>query len=683
MRWIAAIYFLAAGLGYLAWLALVPPETEFLRPSLRGDWIVHPASLIRSHGSPVCPDAIFERRVVVTNLPAALEVSVYAFRGFSLDVNGQTALVVGEGANWKRPVRTNLLPHLHLGTNVLKATAFGTDGPPALLIEGPAAFRSGTNWTVRTEGARPIQAVIACRGEGYMRERESALWRHGNHRLFGWLFAAYAAFILYALVPVRFKPWLRGNASEGAVSGIDPSATAPEERPPCRPTSMGERSEGSPSRRLFLATWGFLARYGICLVILLAVAIAQYRNTAVYPHTRSPFDVGGHVEYLRLAAEKRVVPMATDGWEMFQPPGYYFAAAIVYRLWGGRQAEPQSLKAVQVFTTTCGLLTLAFTLGLLWLLLPDRPLARNLGFASVAFLPVHFYMNPMITNEVFAGAVVSGALLAVCWAMRNVRPSWMGVGAAALACGAALLSKYSGLFLFLAAATWLGLRALSKPRNVRDWAVLLVFAVCVLAVCGWYYQRNAAAYGNVFIGNWDQASGFHYEQPPGYRTAGFYTRFGSVFLNHPERSRWASFWDGQYGSIWADSHSAFLGKGGQKTDLPVATIVCLALLPTVACLLGFLGGVRHLLRRKWDDPLLAVVLVTLLSIVGVIAFTIEVPTYSTIKGFFLLSLTPAAAVFSGMGFETMARQAGRLRWVMFGCMAALCVLVLHTYRFAG
>ncbi len=415
--------------------------------------------------------------------------------------------------------------------------------------------------------------------------------------------------------------------------------------------------------------------------MLSIVAVAQYRNTAVYPYSRSPFDVDGHVDYVRLAAEKARVPMATDGWEMFQPPAYYFTAAAVYRLSGGRAAEPRSLKAVQVFTTTCGLLTLVMALGLLYLVFPDRPLPRTLGFAAVAFLPVHFYMDPMITNEVFAGAMIAGALLVAIWALRSANPSWLRVTAAALACGLALLSKYSALFLVLAVGIWLGLRALGRLRNLRAWGVLLCFAAGVLLTCGWYYQRNVAAYGKVFIGNWDYASGFHYEQPPGYRTAGFYARFGAVLFDNPERSRWASFWDGQYGSLWADSHEAFLRAGDAKTDLLVATILWLALLPTAACVLGFGMAVASLLRRRWDDPLLILVLTTFLSLVGTLAFTMEVPTFSTIKAFFLLGLISPAAVFAGLGLEAMVGRLGRLRWTVYASLAALAILVLHVYQF--
>ena len=667
MRWVVATCIAMAGLGCLAWLAMAAPEIEFLRPSCRGEWIAHPAPPIRFQGLPTCPDAMFERRVVMTNLPVALDLSVSALRGFRLDVNDTIAVASADSKDWKHRARVDILPYLRAGTNLLKAAVFGTNGPPALLVEGPPAFATGTNWTVKCGDGRARPAVAACKGEDAMRARDGALWQHKNRWLFGWLFAAYAAFIAYALIPVRLKPWLRANVADGG--------------PERQPSSAGKEGAAEPKRRFLSVVGRFVLHYGFCPAILVVVAVAQYRNVLAYPHTRSAFDVGGHVDYLRLAAEKQVVPMATDGWEMFQPPAYYFTAAMVYEAWGGRRSEPKSLGAVQMFTTLCGLLSLVFALGLLRLLFPDRPLARNLGFASVAFLPMHFYMDPMITNEVFAGAAISGALLLVVWALRSDRPPWIRVIAAALACGYALLSKYSGVFLLLSAVVWLGLRVLAGIRNVRAWGVLFAFIAGVLLVCGGYYHRNVSAYGHPFIGNWDNASGFHYEQPPGYRTAGFYARFGGVFFNQPEWPVRASFWDGEYGSIWADPHGAFIDVSDKETEQFVGAVICLATLPAAACLLGFCLAVWCLLRKRWDDPLLVIVLVAFLSFTGVVAFTMEVPTHTTIKGFFLLSLIPAAAVFSGMGFETMARQLGRLRWLMYLCMGVLCVMVLHTYRY--
>lgn len=52
----------------------------------------------------------------------------------------------------------------------------------------------------------------------------------------------------------------------------------------------------------------------------------------------------------------------------------------------------------------------------------------------------------------------------------------------------------------------------------------------------------------------------------------FYTRFGSVFISQPERTVWGSFWDGEYGSIWADPHGAFLPRGKKDTEPMESTL---------------------------------------------------------------------------------------------------------------
>jgi hypothetical protein len=106
-----------AAFGYLAWLALAAPEIEFLRPSFLGEWIVHPSAPIRFQGLPACPDATFERRVVLTNLPAAADVSMCALRGFRLDVNESAVVASADGKEWKKNSRVNLLPYLRPWAN--------------------------------------------------------------------------------------------------------------------------------------------------------------------------------------------------------------------------------------------------------------------------------------------------------------------------------------------------------------------------------------------------------------------------------------------------------------------------------------------------------------------------------------------------------------------------------------
>jgi hypothetical protein len=332
-----------------------------------------------------------------------------------------------------------------------------------------------------------------------------------------------------------------------------------------------------------------------------------------------------------------------------------------------------------------GVLNVLFAWLLLNKLLPDKVSARNLGFSVAAFLPVGFYVNPNITNEVLSGSLVGLAVYLSCVGLFGRSPSWklaIGIG---FVCGLCLLSKYTGLFIFASVASLLALRALSRADRASRLAaarLLALFLVVVLLISGWIYVRNLVHYGDPFVGNWDHASGFRYEQPPGYRSASFYTNFGSFLWHVPERARWSGFWEGLHASLWMDVPGYLVGQADRARDSLGSVILWLALLPSVGIVVGFLRACGHLLRREWDHPLFIVVTTSFWTLASVALFTLEVPYFSTVKSVFLLSLIPAVAVFAGLGLDLLCRQLGRLRFLLYADLIALygAILYLFTVR---
>ena len=211
----------------------------------------------------------------------------------------------------------------------------------------------------------------------------------------------------------------------------------------------------------------------------------------------------------------------------------------------------------------------------------------------------------------------------------------------------------------------------------------LVVTTATLGLSGWLYVRNVERFGTPFIGAWDRRSGHNIVQPPGYRMLAFYTRFGDVFWQDIGHSRDTSFWDGIYGSMWADTHGVFLRRDGSETRILPTLCLWLALLPSAAMLLGFGLALRHLLTREWDHPYFVLVGTTILTVDSLVAFTMEHPFYSTLKAHWALSLTPCAAVFAALGLETICLRLGRLRWAVYGNLLLLGALVLWLYWYRG
>ena len=652
LPWIWACSFVLACVTYVGYHALHDPKIEFLRSAWAGEWIVHPHPDIWVVDTPTCRDVRFVHTVELASVPESCPIEITALRGFELEVNGRS-FDVAVSESWKQAVEVDLAPCLQVGENRVAILVHAPEGPPALLVEGPESIRSGPGWRVADEsGPRQgieVDAVPALRGETVLQGKANPLRRSSGFGLYCGALLCYLCFIAYAMVPRDWKPWLRSV-----------SVTRPD--------------DGEDSR-------GWLYRHGLCVGILAVVTLVQFRNTQVYPVDRSPFDLGGHVEYIHHVARHWDAPTADQGGVMFQPPLYYWTAAAVLRLTGVvGDATRAELKRVQLLSTTIAILCLIAVWRLLCQLFPASSAARVLGLATVAMFPVGFYMDSMITNEVFAGAVIAMATWLACrWGPFRSQSAWWLAGPVGVVCGLGLLSKYTGLFLCVSTAAVYGFRVMGRPGDWRRWAGIGLFMVVVAALAAWLYVRNALLFGDPFVGNWDASSGFHYEQAPGYRTAGYYARFGEVLFGTPYRALFTSFWDGNYASLWGDPHGAFFSTDSQADDMVAALIYWLALLPTAAIGFGFVRAVRHVLVVQWCHPYLVLVLTTLFTVTGVMFFTMEVPTYSTVKAFFFLSLLPAAAVYAALGLEAMRINLGRLRWLADANLISLALLVVGSY----
>jgi hypothetical protein len=641
--------------AFLFYQACYSPGIEFLVPSFRGDWILHSAEKISGIVE-------FRRQFQLEKIPTKCRIRVRAIPQFSMVVNGRTVEENSQSVkhNWKLARKYDIASMLQNGNNTIVIRVSNPQGPPGLLVEGPVLesqegevrLSSGTDWEAASDPdfGEWVSAVTTLKDEARLGEKKGPIQKSPRYPVYMMLFGAYLLFILLAIIPWRI------------FHRSDPDS--------------GSQSHASRSFRL-LSLVPFL-------VIIVIVLVVNIHNVLTYSHERSGFDWGGHVEYIRYVASKWRAPVATDGWEMFQPPLYYFLSAIIYRLFGGQAAEPGSLKAVQIMGMLSGVANACFVLLVLRKLFEKNYLVQILGFSVAAFLPMCFYMNPLISNEIFSGSVIS---LAICLLIlygfgKQVRIHHAIILGAAV--GLALLSKYTAFFVFLAAAAVLTIRVLVNPSTRRrEVRALAVFLVVVLAVSGWLYIRNLVRFHDPFIGNWDEESGYHYEQHHGYRTLGFYMKFSSIFLHTPERGRWSSFWDGKYGSMWTDIHGSFLNLSDEQANLYGSIIIYLALLPSVAILLGFYQSLESAFRSARCNPYLALVMVSVLTIISLISFTMEVPFFSTIKAFFYLSLLPAIAVFAGKGLYTMSRNLGRFRFIVYANLIVLYLFVIKLFWYRG
>ena len=648
LRALLAGCLLLAIAGFLAVKILISPEIPFLRPGFQGVWIAHPDPPIDFHprGDLPSPDMIFRHRFRAA-AGASLPIRVTALQSFKLTING-TVVHHRPPATWKRWTAFDLGPYLHAGDdNELSLWVENPEGPPALLVEGPPEARSGAGWTVSLgpDFTAESPAVQAFAGEWYMAERPNPLRRSPLFPVYLAGLILLLAFIAYAAIPRRLVP-----------------------SPPTP----------SPSRR-----FAFLQRHGVCLLILLTAAVWQIHNARTFDNEGC--DRGGHIFYIHLLADKMAhgnwtLPTARNGWETFQPPLYYSFAAFVFRRLGGGERGDEALRGVQIAGTLVCLLIPLFAWLALCRLFPGAQRARNLGLAVTAILPMPFSHSPVISNEGFAAAMISGTILLAVWLAGRERVHWAQAVLLGAACAAGLMTKYTGLFVFASAAAALSLRQGRQGWRAQRTAALAI--AVALALCGWYYARNVQLFGHAFVMSQDLPR-FAFYQVPGYHGFSFLTSFSRSLLEEPEKAAFASYWDGTFASLWADGQSCgFLDPKEPGVLRLEAVTLWLALVPAAAIVLGFALAARRLIREGFDHPFFVPVLTTVTTVTSTVLFTLQQPVFSAVKSWYLWSLLIPAALCAALGLERMSRQLGRLRFLLYAHLAALSGLVLYLYWYA-
>ena len=640
--------------SYIAYQAVWNPEIKFLPISSRADWALHPLQeILNTRGNPVSKDVAFRTQFDPESVATQRQLVARAFTEMEILLNGQILYKSPPGHNWKIAVSVDMSMALIPGRNLLEIRVRNKDSLPALLVEKPEVLRTRGSWKASLGPEyTDYQGVVSPLQDGPPRPLDSAVhddpgpFYTGNPQ---WLRSVVLVWLtlIGALAICLFpRMWTRTTRVQ---------------------------------KQIVFPRW---LRIAVPSAILGGIFVLHLYNAFRYPVDRDPFDLDGHLTYIKYVSDTWRVPHPTQGWEMYQPPLYYYCAAAVYSLAGGDSHLYRSVKAVQLFGAV-----IAWGLQLVtWLcaryVFPERPMAQWVALLFSAFVPMCLYTSPLVSNEPFAATAIALSLYGLIRLSKNPDISTLGFATVGFLTGLALLAKYTGLFIFLAGALFLFLRTITQNR-LRSWVNLGVYIAAVLLVSGWFYARNVAEYGAPFIGNWDKATGFQYHQNPGYRSAGFYLRFGKVFFHHPERAPWISWADGNYASMWADVYRAFLSSGDPNVYFVVVIQLLIAVLPSLALFFGFLAT----LRSVWDEPTgninLLFISFSLWLLQSLIFFSLELPFGSTIKAFFFLSLIPAFSIYLVRGRDIFSRQSRFLTIALDLSLLALAGLSTLMYRYSG
>jgi hypothetical protein len=372
------------------------------------------------------------------------------------------------------------------------------------------------------------------------------------------------------------------------------------------------------------------------------------------------FDIKGHIEYIQYIVAKGSLPLAPDGWQMFQSPLNYIISAPVYALMVKWFDWPTVVKILRIIPIVCGLLQIEIVYRAARLVFPQRKDLQIIATITGALMPMHTYITQVVGNEPLAGCFIS---LLVLFCLKLVMPGqkeqplrfFFLIG---IVFGLALLSKVTAVMLapVLVIVLLVHARSVQKPLQSAFIPIAIVFGISIL-ISGWYYFRNYIELGSPFVGGWDPSRGIQWWQAPSYRTWTQLFSFGQS-LTYPVYAGVKGFWDAIYTTLWLDGFNSgligFVNRPTWNVNFMIAGAL-LALIPTVFIFTSLLRLGPKAGARSRNAVIFSIGSI-LLFLAVMMDLYIRLPIYSPAKSTYTLGLLPCYAILTAAGAEPFLRN---------------------------
>ena len=613
-------------------------STNFLPGDRRAEWVIFPTAIEMGTRPSVRLDTTFRRQFTLPAPPQNARVLVRAAKHFELKING-LPVDVGVVTNWKHFSTAEITGLLRSGVNTVEARVFNV-APPAFwmaLTADQMTVRTDSTWEASLAGSawRPVARAVVPRfpGPGNLSaggETTGEVWP-----------AVWPIWLLFAVIAGGL--WLLAD----------------------RWWRNGPRTFSKVHATVLLG-------------VIALLWIALFWNNGRRLPVPVGFDVGAHVDYIKYVQERRALPYADEGFEMFHPPLFYATSAAVLSAARLSTDDASAVILLRLLTMLFGLAQVCLVFFTLRLLFPSRPSLQVVGVVLAGFLPMQIYMGHNVTNETMAAALMTATIyVAIRW-WRTEREAWTaGTVWVGVLLGAALLTKATAVLLVPPLFTALFARLIFRRPPFSVWLRTLgVPALVAFAVCGWHYLRIWRRFGHPLVGNWDVAAGFAWWQDPGFRTVADYFRFGRS-LSRPLLGPLAGYWDGLYSTLWGDGLWGGLSDFISRTPWNYSLVVggyLLALAPTLLILTGIVVALRKLVVRPTLPWFLLLAFPALIA-VG-LAHIAANGSYAAVKAVYGLAALIPLCCFGALGFHLLSR--GR-RAVHFTLSVLLLVWAANSY----
>ncbi len=580
----------------------------------------------------------YRKRFSFEQMPAAATMTVRTLGTSEVYLDGKhIPAIKSDTARWKGTKIIDLPGILGPGMHEIFVRVFNKNGPAVLLAYcGPLKLYTGPGWEASYDELLWTKAAAADK----KKDPELAEQFDGSGRAFFPLLPFYVPLFLAVFFLTR------GTVSRGWMEGMRKFT-----------------GRASSMRWLLLALWVILAINNILKVPI-----------------ELGMDAQQHYEYIEYVANTGRVPLAPEGWQMFQSPLYYILSALVWKIplwrWFGMTSAMLLLRIIPLF---CGLLQVELAYRASKYVFPQRQDLQVWGTVIGGLLPMNLYISQVVGNEPLSGllsasAVIIGFLLLTSEQKVISDRHFILLGAAL---GLALLTKVTAVLL-VPPAVILVMYVLHKRNQPLHYIILRTVLVSgiIFVLSGWYYIRNWIELGRPFVGGWESTVWW---QDPGYRTLSDFLSFGQS-LSLPIYSAVQGFWDSLYSTLWLDGGLSGIGVYKYRPPWNYNFVISgslLSLIPAAGIVVGILVAIARSSDKAYRAQLFSILCVGI-YMAALLYLYVTVPVWSTAKATYTLGIIPCYAILCVTGLDFLSRNA-LLRAAINGCLACWAVAAYCSY----
>jgi hypothetical protein len=416
-----------------------------------------------------------------------------------------------------------------------------------------------------------------------------------------------------------------------------------------------------------------------------------------------------HYEPIFLIMQTGAIPAKDACFQCYHPPVFYWISAIIGDMAvSGGMTPPHMLKLLQFVCCFYGIATL----GVCYLILKKFPLsafASAIAFGVICFLPRHIYMSAMNSNDTISYLCVAISIYLTIVALEG-KLAPLSLVVLSIVLTVTVFTKYTAFAVLPAvpAGVLWAYRARIVVSRKQLWLSIVAVLALPLAVLGGYMATNVKHYHTPLpwnVSRYDPS--VHRPRDPEPISFVSFKPWEDVVMPVLAPGKLHSFWTMLYSGMWFDTEPYFLSFLDAKGDwwqhyyswyrgeepfpaknpsfsritmFSAAGLILLGLVPLALVLVGaFLcvsGKWKTLFKASPVHRASLSLFPVLLgfNIAGIIALTVRLPVYNSIKPSYLLNAMPAFVIFTALGVMLL-EESKILKRAMVVALGTLFTLV--------